>query len=92
MTMIGSPSRIGRVRGKRKLSLEAGEGADDQHGTGNRVVVLGHSLLERVSEDDQQEQVERLKAAEFALADDPRQYEQKHEHGDGAEDEIHDYG
>ena len=77
------------VREPRDADLEHGDRPDDEDGAGERVVVLGQPLLERVAEDDQQDQVERLEAPELALADHARQQHHEAEDEDCAEDEIH---
>ena len=92
-TTIGVPSITGRARGNRKPihdeDLEHRDRADSEERTGERVVVLRETLLDRVAEDDDQDQVERLERRQLAAADDPRQHEQEAEDDDRAKDDVH---
>src|SRR5581483_6364740 len=80
------------VAEERDEHLQHHERPDDDHGAGHRVIVLGQTLLDRVPDHDQQDQVERLERRELALADDPRQQEDEAEQEGGSKDEIHRLG
>jgi len=73
---------------ERREHLEERKRPDHQDGSRHRVVVLREALLDRVAEDDQEDEVERLERPELAAPDDPRQRVDEEEQEDRAEDEI----
>jgi hypothetical protein len=93
---MGSPSRSGRRRVTRKLAYEVRNcrpaNVPTTRTAGQRVVVLGEALLDRVARHDEQDDVERGQRGELAPSDHARDREDEEVEEDGAEDEIHGYG
>jgi len=75
----------------RSEHLQRGDRADRDDSARDRVVVLGQPLLNRVSEHDQQDQVEWLQRRQLAPPDHARQHVDEGEERDAAESEVH-YG
>jgi hypothetical protein len=56
---------------------------------GERVVALGHTLLDQIAEDDEQDEVERLHGRQLAPSHHTREEEDEDERQDGSDDDVH---
>src|SRR5215212_7123420 len=68
---------------------EDADGQDRHDSPRQRVVALGHALLDEVTDDDEQDDVERLERAELALADHARHEEDERVDDGSADDDVH---
>ena len=94
ITMTGVPRMIGRRRGHRHERVRQGDGqqgedADREKRGGERVVLLGHGLLDEVAHRHVDEQLERGDLGEAGPADDRVTSQRNVNTTSGAEDDLH---
>src|SRR5438105_399 len=85
------PQAAEAKREKRRRHLHRRDRADADHRTGDGVVVLCQALLDRVTEDDQEDEVERLERRELAAPDHAREQIEEAVDRDSADCDVH-YG
>jgi hypothetical protein len=78
-----APACVGHGQGQQA------EHPDREDKPGEGEIVLCHALLEQISHDDQEQQVERLERAQLATSDQPGQQEDEDEREEGADDDVH---